>query len=135
MVTEPSGNVVTFAGPEMFAVAAVFPVLRFVADTVKRARGEKDHGSVCGLENLAVFPIDRETQPDLEAAVVRRQGEGVRWLKLPPGPRASAGPAVTTPPNMPNSAPSATITPSRLIATTAQLDGRPGMGTSVDSAS
>src|SRR5262249_24903036 len=88
---------------------------------------EKGHGPVGGFENLEVFLVDREGHPDLEPAEVRGQddGPGGGALNCHLGPRARAGAAVATPANMHSSAPSATITASRLIAFTSARRDRP----------
>src|SRR6516164_10814418 len=80
--------------------------------------GEKKRcGPVRVLEDLGVLLVDWEGHPELEPAERCRQGVGRAPGGCHLGPRpARAGEAVTTPPSTQSSAPSATITPSRLMA-------------------
>src|SRR5262249_42997958 len=108
----------------MFAVM-VFPVLRFVFVKVKLPVTRRVIDPSAALRTLKyslstgkVTPI---WNPQKSAGTVK----GCPALNCHLGPRARAGAAVTTPPNMPSSAPSATITPSRLIAITSTGRDRP----------
>src|SRR5215470_14079247 len=50
---------------------------------LQRAGAQESHGPVRGLEYLAELRVDHGRHLDLEPAEQRRQGEGLRWLKLP----------------------------------------------------
>src|SRR6516225_967831 len=80
--------------------------------------GEKKRcGPVRVLENLGVLLIGWEGHPELEPAERCRQGVGRPPGGLPLGPPAGQGRGGRHhPPSTHNSAPSATITPSRLMA-------------------
>ena len=124
-VNEPSGKSISFAGPDVFA-AMVFPLAGFVSEILRHASEQRDRGPIRGIERLEeCFTPVRSL--DLEPAELGVHDKGRGLVKeLPPwAPRASAGDAVTTPPNMPSSAPSATITPTRLTAITPSAPPHP----------
>src|SRR5215470_4435122 len=117
-ITEPSGKTVSFAGPDMFSVM-VLPVSRFVADMANEpvAKVVMDPSEAFSTltNSLLTGKVIRTSNPQNAAGRVIAGGAG-ETCHL--GPLASAGEVITTPPNMPSSAPSATITPSRLMAIT-----------------
>src|SRR5262245_37073055 len=114
-MTEPSGSVVIFPGPEMFEVT-LFPLLRFVATTVNepvvRMIIVPSPALRILLYSLSTGKLSPISNPQKSAG--RVNGSAGRNSHC--GPRASAGPAVSIPPHMPRSAPSATTIASRLIA-------------------
>src|SRR5579859_6117217 len=119
-VREPSGNTVGFDGPDEFSVM-VFPVARLVNENLTEPvlRKVVDPSEVLRIlkNDLSTGKLTRILNPQNAADSVK----GFAAANCHFGPRASAGPAVTTPPNMPSSALSATTTPSRLMAITSYL--------------
>src|SRR5215467_297180 len=114
-VAEPSERTVNFEGPDKFSVMA-FPVLRFVnealAEPVKRRVMDPSET----LRTLPNFLLTTGTVRILNPHKNAGSVNPFAGIKCHLSPRARAGAAVSTPPNMPSNAPSATITPSRLIA-------------------
>src|SRR5262249_37246475 len=94
----------------------LFPVCRFVYEAVTAPvnRNVLDPSAVLRtlVYSLLTGKATRSLNPQNDAGRVKGGPPGgCRW-----GPRpARAGEAVTAPPNRPSSAPSATITPSRLM--------------------
>src|SRR6185312_2515498 len=95
------------------------PVGRVGERGLHGASDQGDHGPVRGLECLDELLTGEQRSLDLEPAdygsTVVVEGSGMT-CHPPPRPSARAGEAVTAPPSMPSSAPSATITPTRLMA-------------------
>src|SRR5437588_3324947 len=112
---EPSAKVVNLDGPEMFTVI-VFPVPWFVSEAVKapvvRVITDPSEALSSLLYSLLTGRLTPMSNPQNVAGRVKGSAGTTSHL----GPRARAGEAVTTPPNMPTRAPSATITPIRLTA-------------------
>src|SRR5215470_10218309 len=118
-VMEPSAWMVAFPGP-FSGTVMVFPVCRFVYEAVTAPvkRNVVDPSAVLRtlVYSLLTGNVTRSLNPQNDAGRVKGGPPGGCHL----GPRpARAGEAVTTPPSMPSSAPSATITPNRLMAITA----------------
>src|SRR5262249_9154354 len=127
-VTEPSGWVVSFAGPDTFSVMA-FAVLRFVyvnlAEPVTRLIMEPSEALSSLMYSLPTGMVTRILNPHHDLGTVT----GLPCSSCHLGPRpARAGAAVSTPANMPSSAPSATTTPSRLMMITPPLPRPPPCG-------
>ena len=96
----------------------VFPVCRFVYEAVTAPVKRNVVDPSAALRTLVNSLLTSGRHPDLEPAERRGQGEGPGGpgeLPFVPPPPARAGEAVTAPASMPSSAPSATITPTRLI--------------------
>src|SRR5262249_18117376 len=114
---EPSEPTVTFPGPDKFSVM-VLPVLTFVNEAelnpVTRKVIEPSEALRTLTNSLFTTGATRTLNPQNDAGKVK----GSAAVNCHFGPRAKAGAAVTTPPKMPSSAPSATIIPNRLMATT-----------------
>src|SRR5215471_18614940 len=117
-VKEPSGWPKNFPGP-FSGTVMVFPVCRFVYETVTAPVKRKvvDPSAVLRtlVNSLLTGKATRSLNPQNDAGRVKGGPEGC--CHLCPRP-ARAGEAVTTPPSTHSSAPSATITPSRLMAIT-----------------
>src|SRR5262249_47378003 len=117
-VMEPSGGWITFAGPDTFSVMA-FPVPGFVnvilREPVTRVVMDPSEALSTFSYSLAAGSVTRILNPQNNAGRVKGFSSWNSHL----GPRpARAGEAVSSPPSMPSSAPSATITPSRLMTIT-----------------
>src|SRR5215472_6440489 len=99
----------------MFSVM-VFPVCKFVNEAPKAPAKRKvmDPSAVLRIlvYSLLTPGVTRTSNPQNDADRVK----GVAGPNCHPSPRARAGEAVTTPPSTHSSAPSVTITLSRLIA-------------------
>src|SRR5215475_1164160 len=125
VVKEPSGNPIVLPGPDTFSVM-VFPFSRFVnesiTDPVNRPIRVPSEALSIFSNSLLTGKVTRISNPQYAAGRVT----GDLGWNCHLGPRASAGDAVTTPPDKPSSAPSATITPSRLMAIT-PLRGQTGV--------
>src|SRR5215467_14819547 len=118
-VIEPSAPMVAFPGPFWGTVMA-FPVCRFVYEAVTAPVNRNVVDPSAWWRTLVYSWLTgnatRSLNPQYNAGRVKGGPPGGCHL----GPRpARAGEAVTTPASMPSSAPSATITPSRLMAITA----------------
>ena len=105
-------------GPEMFAVM-VFPFAglvseSFAAPVVRKAMDPS--AVVSALTNpLLTSVVPWISNPQNTGSTVKVGGNDMNCHPFP-RPSARAGEAVTAPPSMPSSAPSATMTPARLIA-------------------
>src|SRR5262245_60717441 len=113
---EPSALKVTFAGPEVFTVTllpfAGFEKVIFAAPVNRKI--EDPSVVLSSLTNtLSTSCVAWTRNPQF---VLSKPGKKSRNCHPSPLPPARAGEAVTTPPNMLSSAPSATITPIRLMA-------------------
>src|SRR5215470_3274608 len=131
-MTEPSGRNVIFPGPEMFAVMD-FPVLRFVFVKVKLPVTRRVIDPSATLRTLKYSLSTGKVTPIWNPHKSPGTVKGCPALNCHLGPRpAKAGAAVTTPPNIPSSVPSATIAPSRLTTITSTGRDRPaGAGAAV----
>src|SRR5215470_123097 len=118
-VIEPSECMVAFPGP-FSGTVMVFPVCRFVYEAVTAPVKRKvmDPSAVLRtlVNSLLTGTATRSLNPQNDAGRVKG-GNGPGGCHLGPRP-ARAGEAVTTPPSPHNSAPSATITPNRLMTIT-----------------
>src|SRR5215831_7276357 len=114
-VKEPSGWPKNFPGP-FSGTVMVFPVCRFLYETVTAPVKRKvmDPSAVLRIlvYSLLTTVVTRSWNPQYDAGRVKGKEGPIVHL----GPRpARAGEAVTTPPSMHSSAPSATMTPSRRL--------------------
>src|SRR5215467_2328130 len=116
-MTEPSAKVVTFSGPERLT-AMVFPVRKFVFDTVDAPVIRVVMDPFVAWRILLYSLFTGKLTLILNPQKIAGRVKGAAGANCHLGPRARAGAAVTTPPNRPSSAPSATITPARLMAAT-----------------
>src|SRR6516225_5629026 len=116
-VTESSACPVNFEDADAFSVM-VFPVLRFVYECLNEPVKIKVMDPSAAfrtlMNSLSTGVVTRTLNPQNDAGKVVAGGAG-KTSHLCPRP-ASAGEAVTTPPNMPSIAPSATTTRIRLMA-------------------
>src|SRR5262249_38115544 len=115
---------VTFSGPERLT-AMVFPVRRFVFDTVDAPVIRVVMDPFVAWRILLYSLFTGKLTLILNPQKLEGRVKGAAGANCHLGPRARTGAAVTTPPNRPSSAPSATITPSRLMVITPPLHGPP----------